>query len=237
MLTKNFNLVFTPGTPEQQEVAGGVFCYAQPESGYWATQCSQIELPLNTGVFVPAGATPVFVYDAAGNLIRVYCIVCVSTWVSTGPSGPPTCVTIEPQPYRPAVRSRVEWVPTAGWDAGANSVQARDGDCEVRLTMGLVTGVYVGLTDDLAEVEDLDRYAHAFYFHQHSSVPLFRVIDRTSSRSHDIEYTAGDEFRIRRMGALVTYWHNDTLLYTSDDPIEGSIRVGSTLYLSGDMIP
>lgn len=237
MLTKNFQRVFTPAQAEQAEVVGGVFCYSTPGSGHWVTECHDVDLPLNGSIPAPGGSTVTFVRDALGNVIRVYATVCTSVWVPTGPPGAPTCVTIEPRPYRPASPIRVDWQAIADWDGGANSEQVRGGDCEVRLTMGLVTGVYVGLTDDLAEVEDLSRYAHALYFHQHNSVPLFRLVDHGASRSHDIEYAAGDEFRIRRMGALVTYWHNDTLLYTSDNPIEGSIRVGSTLYLSGDMIP
>lgn len=237
MLTKAFRRVFIQGSPEIPESPGGYVCYTPPSSGYWTQECHEVDIPLGSGIPVPFGSTPIIVKDAQGQIIRVYCIVCTSTWVSTGPQQPPTCYYVEPTAYRPSVPNHIEQQPIIGWNGGANSEQEREHDYEAKWTMEFVTGVYVGITTDLGNIDDTTRYAHAFYFHQSANRKLFRIVENGKSRSHDIEYSIGDEFRIRRIGNVVTYWHGDQFLYASGAPLGGMVNVGSTLYASGDRIP
>lgn len=237
MLRKSFERVFTPGSPEQPAIEGGYYCYAQPPPGHWEVRCSEVEYPANGSLPVPPGTVITVVRDAEGNIVRIYATICASVWVVDGPAGPTSCTTVEPREYRPAVRARLDFLPVAGWDGGANSVQERAGDCETVFTVGLIVGGYVGFTASLADVADTARYTHAIYFHQLSGRPVFRIVESGQTVSHDTEYSLGDEFTIRRVGGHVTYWKGDQKVHDSIESSAGTLNVGSTLYLSGDTIP
>lgn len=237
MLRKIFERVFVPGTQEQPAIEGGYYCYSQPPPGRWETRCSVVDFPVNGSHPVPPGTTINVDRDAEGNITRVYALVCAVVWIADGPPGPPTCVTIEPQPYQPGTVSRVDFLPMAGWDSGANSVQSRDGDCEVVWQMGLIVGGYVGFTVESSDIADPSRYTHSIYFHQLSGRPVFRLVEEGVTVSHDAEYSLEDEFIIRRVGGRVTYWRNGQKIQDSDETSGGEIIVGSSLYLSGDTVP
>ena len=238
MLRKKFQRVTTPGQPEVPADPGGYYCYSPPPTGYWETRCSTVTIYPNTGVPVPAGVTNiVYVKDEFGNLIKIVATICASVFVSTGPSGPPVCTYVPPREYQPAIPYRVEQRPTVGWDAGANSVQERAADCELRWTMGLVVGVYVGFPINMEIVELIERYSHSIYFHQKSGRPMFRIIEQGEARGFDTEYTPGDEFAIRRVNERVSYWRNGEKLQDSTITRGSELFGGSSLYVSGDMIP
>jgi len=238
MIRKTFQRVAIPGQPEVPADPGGYYCYTPPPAGYWERRCSTVTIYPGTGVSVPPGAQNItYVYDENKVLVKIVCTVCASVFVSTGPSGPPICTYVPPREYQPYVPYRVEYRPSVGWDAGANSVQERDGDCELRWTMGEVVGVYVGFNIFTNEVADIARYSHSFLFHQRAGHPLFRIIEEGAARSFDVEYSPLDEFAIRRVGDRVSYWRNGEKLQDSMLESSGTVSAGSSLYVSGDLIP
>lgn len=234
MLRKLFQYQFVPGREEIPADPGGYYCYTPPGDGYWETRCSNVELPINGSVPVPAGATLTVVRNDKGEVIRVYCTVCASVWVQTGAAKPPVCSYVAPRAYQPAMPYRMDVVATTAWDSGANSSVSHDTDCEAVWTMGFVVGAYVGLTQSLDEVSDTSRYSHAVYFHQRSGRPVYRIVEEGEARSADTEYSPDDTFAIRRIGEVVSYWHNDEKVLESSLSLSGEINVGSSLYASGD---
>lgn len=122
--------------------------------------------------------------------------------------------------------------PVSAWDAGANSVQSEDGDCECVFTMQQVSGVYVGFTVFPESVPARERLTHAFSF----SGRKFQIMEAGTGRTSPAAFSDGDEFRIRRVGLTVTYLHNDSVIYTSKVPAYGVLQVGCALYASGDFI-
>lgn len=238
MLRKSFQRVVTPGQPEVTADPGGYYCYSKPPTGYWEQRCSTITIYPGTGVPVPSGSISIrYFFDAFGVLIKIQAIVCTSVFVSTGSSGPPVCTYVPPRAYQPAVQRKVEQVPVIGWDAGANSIISQAGDCELRWTMGMVVGVYVGFNIDVDDVADILRYSHSFVFLQRSGRPIFRIVEEGEARSFESEYSLSDEFAIRRVGGRVSYWKNGQKLQDSALESSGEVSAGSSLYVSGDMIP
>lgn len=237
MLRKLFQYQFVPGREEIPADPGGYYCYTPPGDGYWETRCSNVELPINGSVPVPAGATLTVVRNDKGEVIRVYCTVCASVWVQTGAAKPPVCSYVPPRAYQPASPPRIDVTATTGWDSGANSGVAQGGNCEAVLTMGLVVGAYVGFTQNLDDVAAINRYSHALYFHQRAGRPVFRIVEEGEARSPDMDYSSIDVFTIRRVAGIVSYWQNDTNILDSTLTSDGDINVGSALYVSGDMIP
>lgn len=250
MLTKAFARAFIPaviGSPEIPARPEYTVCQP-PAGGSWQTVCERIEIPRNGGIVIPPGGRVVTVYDPTGaidpltgqvKVIDVYIEVCASQWVPA-PAGDPVCTTYPAQPYVPEVPDRpARWEisPVVGWDAGANSVITHDADCELKWTMNRVVGAYVGLTEAREEVPAYDRLTHAFYFHQRSGVPYFRITELGQARSHDTQYAPGDEFAVRRVGTFVTYWHNGTKVQDSPRPSTGEVSAGCALYASGDALP
>ena len=250
MLRKDFQREFFPGTPGQAEVvAQPELTVCQPQGGgSWQVVCSRVEIPRNGGIVIPPGGRVVTVYDPNGELdpltgqvkvIDVYLEVCVSQWVPEPNSGEPVCVTYPAIPYQPAVPAvpaRYETRPVIGWDAGANSVVTHAGDCEVVWTMGLVAGVYLGLTDDREAIASRARIAHGLFFFQRAGAPFFRIVEGGAARSGDIAYAPGDAFAVRRARGVVSYRHNGDALRTVEAAFTGTASVGCALYASGDSI-
>lgn len=229
----------SPGSPAQPE---RTVCSTPAAPGYWTQTCKRVEI--GNGVAIPPGGELVVVYDPNGTIdpktgqvkvIDSYIRVCTSTWVSTGPAGPVSCVTypaqpaVPPQPARPSV---VRHYQVLAWNAGANSVVTQEGDCVCTFTMKRVVGVVVGLTAQRENVTDYQRLTHALYFHS----GRFNVMERGTVKSDAFAYANGDEFKIQRVRNEVTYIHNGKRVYTSRLPSSGEVSVGCALYASGDAI-
>lgn len=251
MLTKNFRRIFRPRIPGRPEIPAREeqrVCYPQ-QGGSWQFVCRRIEIPdANTGIQIPPGGELIVVRDPNGaidpltgqvKVIDIYIQVCASEWVPSS-GGEPVCVTypaVEYQPAVPEVPARWDIETILGWDAGANSTDIIEGDCEVTWTMGVVAGVYVGLTEEREAVPDPGRIAHGLMFHLLGSRPHFRVVEYGEARSSDRPYSHGDEFRIRRVRDKVAWLHNGDEIHSSLAHFMGPASVGCSLYASGDMIP
>lgn len=238
MLRKVFDRLFTPGTPGVTGSPGGQYCYAAPASGSWQMQTHYIKLyPVNGRVETPPGTVgTTVVYLPTGQIDYVLATVVTSVWVPGEGAGAPACVTYPPVEAVPAVPARTQLTPLLGWDGGANSVVSQTDNCVATWTMDLVVGVYMGLTTALDTLAP-SRYTHAFYFHQTAGRAVFRVRESAVDKTGDAFYTPGDEFRIRRMGGKVEYFHNGAVVYASETPSAGEVYLGTSLYASGDAVP
>jgi hypothetical protein len=258
VLTKDFQRVFIPGRPGSPEVPGRpetTVCYDPPQ-GEWVQKVSTVyfdpsestrmQLPGSvSGPFGPVVLTADYYNPYTGTTYRagtsaMYVLVTYSEWVPFDNPGDPICTTypaVEYQPAVPAVPARWETRPNIGWDAGANSVQVIEGDCELAWTMEMVVGAYVGLTEEREAVPDPERIAHGFMFHQRAGVPYFRVVEYGEARSNDVRYYPGDEFVVRRARDTVSYLHAGDVIHSSTAHFDGPASAACSLYASGDVVP
>ncbi len=247
MLTKDFQRSYHPavaGTPEIPFRPAYTTCTQAAAPGHWETKCSRIDVPADGGIRIPPNGQLVVVRDPSGaidpvtgevKVIDAYIRVCTTVWLNDGPSGPSICTTFPEQafvPARPGTPGRVETVASLGWDSGANSVQAEEGDCVCTFNMVRVVGAVCGFTAELEDVTDLSRYSHALYFHGGK----FQVMENGRARTADKPYLPGDEFKIQRATGVVTYLHAGRPVYISHLASEGAINVGGSLFASSDTI-
>jgi hypothetical protein len=239
MLTKLYASRYIEGTPEVPYRAAHTECGQTPAPGYYRTVCEGMNVPVgyqctNGGVTSPT-------HDHSTDPL-VYQFIptgpCRSEWIQTGPPGPLVCTSYPEQPHVPAVPPRLEYAADYGWNAGGNSTISQSGDFLIRDTMGRVAGVTWGIVASRDGVPNPARITHGFLFSQNGNgQPQFAIVEGGQSTMSARPYAADDEFAIRRVGARVTYFHNDSPIYTSTRPSNGTAWVGSSLYGSGDAIP
>ncbi len=148
------------------------------------------------------------------------------------------CYTIPADPGQPYIPSRVEQVPQAAWDAGANSEIELEGDVSLRFNMRRATGVVLGLTNDRENVTDRARITHGFFFTSTANGGMqAQVIESARTRTSTRTYNEETLFEVRRVEGQVTYWVDGVLAYASRVPSAGQVSVGSVLYATGDVAP
>lgn len=229
MLTKASRFVFVPGAPAVPAFAGGTFCtpspVPQPTCGP-VTVCYQVPLP-------------------AGN-IPPYSTLCYPSVVNCTPGAgtiiggtPQNCAYYPPKPAIPAVSSHYDPVGDRTWNAGANSVDELSGDVEVRLDMPKVLGVCVGFVATRATPADPNRMLYGLRFGlSNTGAAVMHVSEHGQRRTSDVEYEPTDDFRIRRVGQVVSYLRNGEIIYASNRPsTEPVLMVGAALFGFGDAIP
>lgn len=143
-------------------------------------------------------------------------------------------------PALPAVASRPARVATSaviGWNAAANSVETLDGDMRLAFTMPLgTTGAVLGLKYGRTQPTVPDLISYGFYFFPQAG-DAFCVWERGIRRTAAVGRSADDTFEVRRVGVNVTYWHNESLIYTSGLQSAGAMITNTCLYVSGDKVP
>lgn len=126
-----------------------------------------------------------------------------------------------------------------GWNAGAESVQIRDGDCYVQFYVDLGAAGAVGLmpVDRAWQVGDALRIERALYFDRDNAGGL-RVCAMESGRrvSPYRPCSSEDRLRIAREKGVVRYEVNGEIIFASDVPSGGPLKVVSALYRGGDGI-
>lgn len=146
-----------------------------------------------------------------------------------------TCPQIDEQPAIPPV---VITSPNVGWNAGANSVAALDGNLHVAFNVsGSENGVILGFRDarDGRPPTTPTFVTHGWYFFSlHGAWAL--PFERGAQIGSPIAYNATDLFEIRRVNSVVTYARNDVIAYTSTQPSSGLLRVMTCLYAAGDSV-
>lgn len=148
-----------------------------------------------------------------------------------------TCVFY---PEQKAVEERSAYViyeDSAGWNAGANSVDQLDGDVELVFTQPPATGVVIGFTQNRDDPAGRDRITHGFYFHRNlAGRPVAQVIESGVTKSDELPHTSGIEWRIQRASGVVRYLADGEVVCQSLVPSDGVLSVGCALYANTDAV-
>lgn len=116
------------------------------------------------------------------------------------------------------------------WSAGARSVAEFSGDCLFSFSVpASVSGIAVGL-NSLNASSQPEEIKHGFLFTGNTYYVVESGIRRTTSA------TIGASFSIRRESGVVTYFADDSLLYTSLTPSRGTVFLDASLFGEGDSV-
>ena len=121
-----------------------------------------------------------------------------------------------------------------GWNAGARSVGESTGSFAVDFTTTSTSkGVVVGLTSG-PQSTDYTTFAYAWRCGAGSAF----VTERGVPKSAPVPYADDTLLRVQRRGAVVSYYANDTLVYTSTVPSSPNttLYAVSSLYFGGDQV-
>ena len=114
-----------------------------------------------------------------------------------------------------------------GWNATGSSCVSLPGDGWVEFSTNennLLKGA--GLSADNPDTA-LTTIDYSFYLDGGSH--QFQVIENGSAHGAGTAYSAGDIFRVKRVGTTITYYHNNTLYYTSLVASTGPLIFDSSL--------
>jgi len=139
---------------------------------------------------------------------------------------------IPPTPAVPATEAQLTQDMNLGWNSGARSIASFDVNGQaVFLAPYPLIGAVVGLA-----AEDADRgYAnitHGFYF---SGGVAYIIESGTIVQRFDV-YGPMDEFRIRRVNGIVSYFYYDNEIYASETTSDGAVFLKAVLYSGDDSI-
>lgn len=156
---------------------------------------------------------------------------CASYYDEDGCLVTPECPAVEEVP------AHMDLSPIVGWTAGANSNARVDGDASLRFLMPAgVVGAMIGFRHDPGQQTRPSLIEHGFYF-QRAGADYVQVIELGVTKTTLRPRHTGDLFEVRRVGGVVTYWQNGSLVYQSAQPSVGRILVNTCLYTSGDSVP
>lgn len=212
MLQKSFRFTFTPGSPGVSPDPG-----SPGRPAY--TSCEQqevckfiINFPLS---------------EENGMLLGHF--ECTSETVCTfHPAEPPRPATPGQNP------TPDQWVAdlNLGWNSGAVSITRLAGDVECKFKVPTAAGVFVGF-NSVSEGVGYQEIQHAFYFRS----GVFSVYESGVDKGNGSFFVPADEFMLRRIRGVVTYYRNSLLIYTSLIPsASSSLIIDSALYSGGDQI-
>lgn len=124
----------------------------------------------------------------------------------------------------------------AGWNAGATSVDAFDGDCMVSFTPKVTASLAVGLTRaPRPSVVDVDGIEFAFRFDQPAGGGFRYFVTESGRRVTPFLVGADNSvFSIERVAGVITFRVDDVAFYESQQLSSGPLCVGSALYFGGD---
>lgn len=220
-LRKPFDLQYFPAVEGHEESGGYTFC------GYYRYVIDTIYT--NCRYLWP---TDVYYDDGVlgTNVVYVCDIVEVYAWG----------YRCEYLPYVPAVEaSPAHWEasPRIGWDAGAQSTESQEGDCELEFSLDRVTAVYIGLSPATDDSVSIERFHYAFYLYQANYVPTFVAVVDGAVATAPAPYTDATVFKIRRVGATVAFLVDDLRVHTEYNAYVGGLYAGTSVYASGDEVP
>ena len=108
--------------------------------------------------------------------------------------------------------------PNLGWNSGGRSIQRWSGDCQTTFSVpSTVQGVVCGL-NDVDKTTDYREIKYALYFSKINGVATAQIYESGIQKTSGVSYATTDIFTVRRVGTVVTYLQNSTLLYTSTTP-------------------
>ncbi|WP_339829882.1 hypothetical protein [uncultured Arenimonas sp.] len=123
-----------------------------------------------------------------------------------------------------------------GWNSGATSIDAFDGDCRVSFTPVVTAALAVGLTaSPRPSVVDVNGIEFAFRFDQPAGGGFRYYVAENGQRMTSFAQAAADAvFVIERINGAIAFKVNDTLVYEPQRLSAGPLCVGSALYFGGD---
>lgn len=123
-----------------------------------------------------------------------------------------------------------------GWNAGATSIDAFDGDCRVSFTPVVTAALAVGLTPaPRPSVMDVAGIEFAFRFDQPAGGGFRYFVAENGQRMTPFAQAAADAvFVIDRVDGAVIFKVGDVVVYESQRLSAGPLCVGSALYHGGD---
>lgn len=171
-------------------------------------------------------------------------------WDGTGDPDPPYFTTaasgmraglLANFPGAPAVAAvppKTEYKKWQEWNAGANSIAELDGDVYTEFPGPVAVGAYVGFFEGgTRDPQNYDAMVAAFRFASSPTGPKWTIKDGARSVSiTNTSYTTSDKFRIERANGVMIFLVNGIEVYRSKRASAGPLRVGTTLYASGDKV-
>lgn len=147
------------------------------------------------------------------------------------------CVVIPAIPTQPYVPQVVTETLSFAWDAGAYSIEEREGDCEIVLTdLAPVVGAVIGFVTTAENVVDFKRITHGLYFTTSQAGQLqYQVMESGRAMGAQRLYD-GAALRLQRSGTAVRFVAGTAVFYTSRTPLAGPVRAGCSLFATGDTI-
>lgn len=179
-----------------------------------------------------------FIKDNAGFMKNLDAFAAVPYSAARPAHGLFALADVPAQDATPEVPAVVDVDQRLGWNAGADSDTAIDGDVRVVFEPSIAGAGAVGFFNARSEVGDPATLTHAFYFDNDPTTgrKRFAVIEFGRRTSGFASYTAGTSFEIRREGVYgqVVYKYDGNLVETSAAPLYDAVRVGTALYRAGD---
>lgn len=151
------------------------------------------------------------------------------------------CVVCQDQPFIPYVPAHATITPLIGWNAGANSVEAK------RYSGGVIgtwnapvgtAGTVVGLAAvPRLDVTDVQSITHGIYAFTVGGATLAQAVMAGVPKGSARQITSGDDIlSVRRYGGIVTMMLNDYELFSVADSFNGFTMLACTMFASGDII-
>lgn len=117
------------------------------------------------------------------------------------------------------------------WNAGARTIATLPEDGAFSFSVGQSIGIVCGLNTNDQSVS-YREIGHGFLIED----TRYRVIEAGIVKTGWAGYAKSATFKIERRWGVVTYWLNDTLIYTSAAPSSGTVFLDASFYAYGDTI-
>lgn len=148
------------------------------------------------------------------------------------------CTVCPERPASPGTPTQVITSAHVGWNAGANSITALDGDVHMGDTLDTVpSDAFVGLKQDRDNQTAPYRLEHAFRFYGFGNSALFEIWEGFVQCTSTASFPVGAAYEIRRVQGVVSYYINGVRVYESPRPSSGALIVNACLYTAGDSLP
>ena len=242
ILTKNIKTTYMPGSPGVPGTPGSPFVPAHLKTvvdkvipGAPTIPASVRLIYYDTGVFNP--------FLVSVNRFGNFNSVGVLTVNIPARGGTPPVVTyktilvpavaaVAPTPGIPPTRASVVSNFNLGWNTGAVSRLALNGNLQYAFTASAAAiGIVTGLNDINTGV-NYREIDYGLYLSRGSAV----VYESGVQKGFSVPFTSADTFKITRRSGVVTYTLNDAPIYTSQRPSSGTMFADSSMYSGGDAI-
>lgn len=147
------------------------------------------------------------------------------------------CTVCPECPGVAAVPTQIITSANAGWNAGANSITALDGDVHMGDVLSAApSDAYVGFKQTRDGQVAPYRLQYAFRFYALGNTPIMEVWEGSTRCTQPSVFPLGGSFEIRRVDGTVSYYVNGAPVYESAQPSFGALVVNACLYSAGDSL-